>query len=395
LSDRLPNVERANRYLAAAWKAGILTEPVIDTAALECAALGKRDRSAFGSDGSWREAFHRLVAALRDEADLSPLGRTMAHSQIVHLLRARIATTRLLAEAPQATQTPMPPPIIIVGQMRSGTTRVQRLLSCDHRLAHTKAFETLTPIPSPGRRFRARTVLTAIKLLNPETLRIHPTHPQAPDEEFGFLAYGFGPAQFEAQWQIPSFSRWWESADKSDLYRDFDQLVRMNRSARDENPAKSHIFKLPQFCEDLPAILQTYPGAKLIALGRDTDQVVASSASLVWNHMRIQSNSIDKHWVGQEWLRKTRLRQALLDNFVSNRPDVLVIHVDYERMNRDWLGEMERIYAFLGRDLPPALVHKMERWLQSSRTHLGHRYSLDEFGLAPTKVSRAGMALAG
>jgi hypothetical protein len=169
----------------------------------------------------------------------------------------------------------------------------------------------------------------------------------------------------------------------------------MNRSARGEDPAKSHIFKLPQFCEDLPAILQTYPGAKLIVLGRDTDEVVASSASLVWNHMRIQSNSVDKHWVGQEWLRKTRLRQALLEDFLSNRPDVPVIHVDYERMNRDWLGEMERIYAFLDRDLPPALVHKMERWLQSSRTHLGHRYSLDEFGLAPTKVSRAGMALAG
>lgn len=395
MSDRLLNVERANRFLAAAWKAGILTEPLIDAAALERVALGKRDPSEFGSDGNWREAFHRLVASLREEADLNPLGRTMAYSQIVHLLRARIAATRLLAEAPQAAKAPMPPPIIIVGQMRSGTTRVQRLLSCDYRLAHTKAFETLTPVPSRGRHLRAHTVLAAVKLFNPETLRIHPTDPRAPDEEFGFLAFGFGPAQFEAQWRVPSFSRWWESADKSELYGDFDQLVRINRAARGEDTAKCHVFKLPQFCEDLPAILQIFPGAKLIVLGRDTDKVVASSASLVWNHMRIQSDSVDKQWLGQEWLRKTRVRQALLEDFLRNRPDIPVIQVDYEKMNRDWLREMKRIYAFLGRDLPPVVVQRMDSWLHSSRNHLGHRYSLEEFGLTPTKVSRAEMALAG
>lgn len=374
---------------------GVLTDPSIDAAVLEQAALGRQDRSAFGHDQSWREPFERLTAALREEAELNPLGRTMAHSQILHLLRMRMRAAQLHADADTAEDVLMPPPIIIVGQMRSGTTRVQRLLACDPRLAHTKAFETLTPLPSPARRLRAQAILAIVKFLNPETVRIHPTSARAPDEEFGWLAYGFGPAQFEAQWRVPSFSRWWERADKTSLYREFDRLLRINRWARREDPAKPNVLKVPQFCEDLPAILSVYPNARLIVLHRPVDEIVASSASLVWNHMRIQSDSVDKGWVGQEWQRKTLLRERALETFLANRGDVPVIHVDYDGMNRDWLAETRRIYAFLGLDLPQSQVHRMERWLQSSRSHLGHRYSLDEFGLVPQQLSKAEMACAG
>lgn len=395
MSDPLPNVERANRLLTAAWKAGILTEPDIDARALEAIALGGRDRSAFGSDDGWREPFERLVVALREEADLNPLGKTMAYSQIVHLLRARMRASRPFSEAILDQLPAMPAPIIIVGQMRSGTTRLQRLLACDRRLAHTRTFETLTPVPWPARRLRARAILAAVSVLNPLVLRIHPAAPRTADEEFGWLAFGFGPAQFEAQWRVPSFSRWWEKADTTPLYRDFDRLVRLNRLSRRESTTKPHVFKVPQFCEDLPTLLKLYPEAKFIVLGRDADKIVGSSASLVWNHMRIQSESIDKKWVGQEWLRKTRLRQELLESFLRNHPDIPVVRVDYEAMNRDWLAEMKRIYAFLGLDLTPTLIRRMDGWLGSSHSHMGHRYSLEEFGIGAQAANTKEMALAG
>ena len=52
-------------------------------------------------------------------------------------------------------------------------------------------------------------------------------------------------------------------------------------------------------------------------------------------------------------------------------------------MNEDWQEEIARIYDFLGVDLAPQLLDRMRAYLAGERRHLGHRYSLEEFGLGP------------
>lgn len=390
MTNTLPNVARANRLLVAAWNSGLACEPVIESSALLAAALRGRDPVLLGKDDAWRERFERLVTALREEAELNPLGRTMAHRQIVLLLRARMRAVALWNGRDRRHDHAHPAPIIILGQMRSGTTRMQRLLACDPRLTYTRTYETLTPVPMPGRVWRARSVLAGLRLLNAETMRIHPASATAADEEYGWLAFGFGAAQFEAQWRIPGFASWSEQADPSAVYDQFKALMILNAEARGECSAKPWILKAPSFLESLPALLDVFPGARLIVLNRDLDDVVASSASLVWNQMRIQSDGADKAWIGGEWLRKTTLRDARLRHALAARPDHSVVTVDYDAMSRDWRSEMRRVYAFLGLDLPSALLDRMGRWLGSAKQHLGHRYSLDDFGL-----SKAGMAVAG
>ena len=139
---------------------------------------------------------------------------------------------------------------------------------------------------------------------------------------------------------------------------------------------------MPQFLQDLPLVLDLFPDARLICLDRRLDEVVPSSASLVWNQMRIHSDHADPHWVGREWLRKTMLRRRVANRTLTDRTDVSCICVSYEAMNLDWRREMGRIYDFLGLDLPPALVGRMAHWLDSAKDHVGHRYSLGQFGLS-------------
>ncbi|HET9428470.1 MAG TPA: sulfotransferase, partial [Allosphingosinicella sp.] len=135
--EALPNVRRLNRALEAAWRSGLVPAPALASEALEAAALGARPKEAFGPDQSWREPFSVLVHSLQTEADLNPLGKTMAHGQIVMALKARIRGSALWRRHPEILDRPCRPPIIILGQMRSGTTRMQRLLACDDRLTHT------------------------------------------------------------------------------------------------------------------------------------------------------------------------------------------------------------------------------------------------------------------
>ena len=383
----LANVRRLNKALKSCWRSGLVPEPRLESEALEKAALKGRPEDAFGTHFEWRVPLQILTQALAREADLNPLGRTMAHGQMVMALRARMKAAKLWREYPEILEMPVEPPIIILGQMRSGTTRLQRLLACDDRLAHTRLFESLVPVPRFGRRVQAGAILSLLRRLNPGLGRIHPSAVTAPEEEFGLFSFSFGSAQFEAQWRIPSFSRWWEKSPTSDLYLEFRRLLQTIAWSRKARKVRRWVLKAPQFLQDLPTVLETFPGATLLRLQRDPGEVVASSSSLVWNQMRIQSDHSDPVWVGQEWLRKTRLRDEIATRSLGAGTSAHI--VQFEAMNRDWKSEMACIYQHLGLELTPEVEQRMERYVKGARSHRGHHYSLSQFGLSEGEVRSA------
>lgn len=378
----------AGRGLEAAWRAGLSPRPLLEPAAFEAAALGKKSRDAFGPAQEWREPFRLLVESLRDEAALNALGLTMAHGQIVGALKARIRAAALWEKHPEILRQPIPAPIVILGSMRSGTTRLQRLLACDPRFAHTRLFESLSPVPDRARVMKTRASLAALNAFNPEIGRIHPMRAKDPDEEFGLFSVSFGSPQFEAQWRVPRFTAWWEAADAGWLYREFRALLQTIAWARDEAPDKPWVLKAPQFLQDLPAFLTAFPDARLICLDRDIERVVGSSASLVWHQMRIQSDQADRDWIGQEWLRKTRLRQARAAAARAARPDVPQHDVACEAMDESWEGEIARIYDFLGLELTAAVRRRMTAYVAKAKGHRGHSYRLEQFGLSREALAR-------
>lgn len=378
----------ANRGLAGLWRTRLLPRPLLDADALEATALRGRSPDAFGPAQEWRAPFRLLVESLRDEAALNPLGLSMAHGQIVAALRARIRAAALWQAHPEILERPIRAPVVILGPMRSGTTRLHRLLACDPRFAHTRVFESLSPVPGHGRVLKARASLAAIRRFNPALAAIHPMAPHDAEEEFGLFSFSFGSAQLEAQWRVPRFTSWWESTDTSWLYREFRALLQTIGWARGEAAERPWLLKAPQFMQDLPALLRTFPDARLICLDRSLDRVVASSASLVWHQMRIQSDAVEPAWVGREWLRKTLLRIECAMEARRARPDVPQLEVTYEAMDRDWRSEIARIYVFLGEGLTPEVEARMAAYLAGARAHVGHRYSLEQFGLRRERVLR-------
>jgi hypothetical protein len=367
------------------WKSGLAPEPVLEEQALLRAAVGAEDVGCLGDGQAWREPLRILLGALASEADLNPLGRTIAHAQIVGALRARRRALHLWRRHPEIAQRPIEAPVIVLGSMRSGTTRIHRLLACDPRFAHTRLFETIEPVPfgpTDRRPAKAAAVVALLRWLNPALGAIHPTSAYQPEEEFGLYNFSFASAQFEAQWRVPSFSRWWEAAPMEGVYAEFAMLLRTIAWHR-RDPGKTWLLKAPQFMQDLDTVIAAFPGARLICLHRDPAQVVASSASLVWNQMRVQSDAADPQWIGAEWLRKTRLRQERAERVRREHPRVPQIDVDYEAVSRDWRAEMRRVYSFLGYDLQPETEARMAAYLSRSKKHLGHAYSPELFGLPP------------
>jgi hypothetical protein len=380
--------------LRTVWRTGVATEPVLDSDTMIAGAVSAEKSDDFGPE-HWRAPFAVLIDALNREANLNAIGRTLAYGQLMKVLRERLRAHALWRAHPEILDLPLGPPIIVLGSMRSGTTRIQRLLACDDRFAHTRLFESLSPVPERGRGYvdlRAAKIaagLTFLETLNPALAAVHPSRAGLPDEEFGLFSFAFSGAQFQAQWRIPSFARWWEEQDPAAVYREFRQLMQTIAWTRGGRSDRPWVLKAPQFMEEMDALLEVFPDARLLCLGRDAVEVVASSCSLVWQQQRIQSDAADRHWIGREWLHKTshRVRSAAATRAAN--PDVPQLTIDFAAVNRDWQAEMQRIYAFLGEDLTPRALAAMHAYMRGSTRHRGHRYALADFGLAAADVRSA------
>lgn len=375
------------RLLDKAWRAGVLTRPHL----AELSARAEQVPPVAG-EGPWREALARLIDSLGHEAKLSEVGLTFAYVQLARLIEQRRRGAELWARHPEIATIPVASPIVVLGHMRSGTTRMQRMLGCDPALNHTRFFEVTNPFPSriDWRLLESWGQLKLLGLLNPEIHTVHPTSPRAVEEVFGLLAFSFYGAQFEAQWRVPGFARWWEGQNRGWVYAELKRLLQTIAWRRGASSAP-WVLKAPQFMEDLDALLAVFPDARLVCLSREPDAVVASTASLVCHQMQVQSDAVDRRWIGSEWLRKTAVREARCAEVRAARPDVPQLDVDFAAMNADWRGEMRRIYRFLGRELTAQVEQRMARYLSEAEASgfRGHSYRADDFGLDSRAIGAA------
>ncbi len=396
LSQRSRLVGAANRALPALYSAKLLPRPELNARAICDEARREAGAADFGGDW-FRQPLDVLVQALRDEASLNRLGLFAAVGQLKKVIKDRLRAEQFFRAYPEIEKRSLASPVIVVGPMRSGTTRLHRLLAADGRFSHMRSFETVNPVPHPhfrpgGRDRRwviARLALGAVHTFNPTTACVHPTGPFEPEEELGLLVRSIWGMKHEAQWHVPTYGRWSEQQDATPAYEYMARLLRLVGWARGEDDSKPWVLKTPQHMLDLPALLRVFPDARLIFTHREPQRVVGSSCSLVWNQMIIHSDSVDAREIGREWLRKTerqiqRMRKARLAI-----PDRQRIDVRYEDMERDWQAVMRRIYRFLDMDIEPALP-SMASYHSDAGMELHrhpHRYSLAAFGLDPNDVS--------
>ena len=101
-------------------------------------------------DESFRDPMRRMLTCLEDEAQLHPLGRTIMRESLVRALVNRLRLEDQCARHPEIASIPVTAPVFVVGLQRTGTTMLQRLMTCEPRLREMAAWEGLNPAPFPG-----------------------------------------------------------------------------------------------------------------------------------------------------------------------------------------------------------------------------------------------------
>jgi len=341
-----------------------------------------------------------LVRSTNEEAKLNPLGRFLARSNIQRLLSGRLRAQALFRKYPEILQRDIADPVVIVGLARSGTTRLHRLLAADERFAHLKSWESVYPIPDDAS-FKARDAgepdpriaaldqaLKAVLYMGPQIAAVHPLGTQEVEEEIGLLQYAFSTQLFEVINHLPSFAEWLMSHNQKFAYEYLVDLLKLVAWFRGDPQDKPWLLKSPQHMQDLDALLQVFPNARLLCPHRDPVKVVGSSCSMAWNSLVRDNIGIDPHLVGAEWLRKTErmVRKNLEDRRLSpasNQYDIL-----YADITADWQQALAGIYDFLQMPFTEQARSGMAAWLSENAQHKhgAHKYSLAQFGLNESQV---------
>lgn len=386
---RLP-FRAVNQLLRWLWPLGVgkadFTEANLIRAARETTGL-----EDFG-DERFREPLGILLHALDTEADLNPLGRYLQRQSVLRILKHLLWLNELLKKHPEILARKLPPPVVVVGLARSGTTRLHRLLAADKRFLHLEAWESVNPVPWPEsfhagpdpRMTSIEKALKAVLYLSPQIAQVHPLGAHEVEEEVGLIQHAISTQLFEVMAKVPSFSRWLIDNDQTRAYELMVTLLKVVSWFRKDPEDKPWVLKTPQHMQDLDALLNVFPDARLVFSHRDPVKAVGSACSMTWNSIVRDTDNVTPEWVGSVWFPKT---VQMVEKTLRVRDERVAegqgIDVYYANINADWRAELGRVYDWLGMPLTEEAEQSMREWVATNAQHKhgAHKYSLADFGL--------------
>ena len=128
LPSRSGLVSVANAVLTGLHKCALVPEVDLDVQAMCALAREQTGLQDFG-DPWFLKPLAVLVEALKEEAALNAIGRFAATGQFLKVMRERLWAQHWFESEREILAEPLEPPVIVVGPMRSGTTRLHRLLA--------------------------------------------------------------------------------------------------------------------------------------------------------------------------------------------------------------------------------------------------------------------------
>ncbi len=374
----------------------------IDAGVLIDQATASAGLDDFGGD-SWREGLDRLLDSLNREAALSELGVAVASDEIVGYLTSRLQVVDERRRHPAIADAPVEPPMVIIGQGRTGTTILYDVLAQDPVVRVPLTWEVEHPCPPPetatyGTDPRIEEVdarLAGIDLVLPDFRAMHPMGARLAQECVRITALEFRSFIFPTQYRVPSYARWLlDEADMAPAYR-WHRVFLQHLQSR--HPATRWVVKSPGHIWHLGALLAEYPDALLVQTHRDPLRIIASLGSLVPTLRSLASDEVSVPGASAEFADYIiegldRSLEARLDGTV---PAEQVVDTQFAAFMADPLATVATIYQRLGLELTPEAERRMRAFLDTHAQdqHGGHRYTFAATGLdeAELRARHAGL----
>jgi hypothetical protein len=367
-----------------------MTELVLDAERLVEQAREATGLDDFGEDG-WREGLGRVIEALREEGRLSELGVMIAAGEILTYLSNRLGVVDEHRRRPENAAADVVPPIVVIGQARTGTTILHDLLAQDPASRVPASWEVDRPCPPPEtatyetdpRVEEIQGQIDASEMLIPGFLSMHPIGARLAQECVRITGSEFRSMIFPTQYRAPSYARWLlDEADMAPAYRWHRTFLQHLQS---RHAATRWVLKSPGHIWCLGALLDEYPNALLVQTHRDPLRIIASLSSLIAVLRRLASDETSIPEAAAEYAGYVL---EGVDRSVTAREDGTVpagrvVDVQFGAFMADPFKTIHEIYDRLGLELTGESEARMHAFLAEhpADKHGGHRYTFADTGL--------------
>lgn len=346
----------------------------------------------FGAD-DWREGLQLLVDALTHEAALNRVGVLAAQKELKYLLTARLGIVAHRNAHPHVAQADITPPVVIVGQARTGTTILHDLLAQDPAARVPLTWEVERPCPPPEsasydtdpRIAAVDSRIAAVGAVMPELFRMHPMGAQLGQECVCLTTSAFRSILFATEYRIPSYANWvFDEADHQPAYA-WHRIFLQHLQSR--HPARRWVLKSPGHIWTLGELNTAYPGALLVQTHRDPLRIIASVTSMYTTLRGTTSDEVDPTEIAGEWAE--RIIDGLNRSVTARRDGTVdtsrVVDIRFADFMRDQIGTVERVYSELGMPFTGEVHGRVSDFLAAHQQdkHGGHRYTFSATGLDP------------
>lgn len=301
-------------------------------------------------------------------------------------------------------------PVFIIGNPRSGTTFLQRLLARDpENFLAMRTWEifaapsilsrkTLSFATSTARAIGVRVSRRIRKLesLWKDSDRIHRLKLRAPEEDEYLLIHIF------SNLKIWSFAAMEEEADPfiffddimpdADKARimDFYQACIQRHVHYHGGGAKHYLAKNPNFSPMIKTLLDRFPDGKFIYLIRTPLKAIPSHISLKEREWQMLGSPLEKYACRDFILKASEHWYEYPLQVLKELPDDQQIVVRFDDLVSNTKGTIQEIYQRLGLALTPAFSDLLTEETEKARNHRSqHHYSIEEMGLDPQALQNS------
>lgn len=374
-------------------------EPNLDADALMAAATAETGLDDFGPPGV-RDDLAVYLRAVLEEANLSPMGLMGLQGFVQRVLVNRLRFHGDLKRHPEILDEDGTDPIIITGLFRTGTTKLQRMMSADPGVQGLTFWRILNPAPFPDagpgepdpRIAMAEEYVSLLEQYHPEFIAGHPWQTHEPDEDSLLLWMTFAHLSNAGVGNVPSYVdrvRTRPQRPNYDYLRMLTQYLQWQDGGKRGRP---WVLKSPTHIGNLEAIFEAFPNATLVHCHRDPVVVTASFARLFELFWGLFGSQVPLDEIGPILLR---LWSSEMDGNLDQRDrlgqSASIVDVRYDDIVDDPVAVLGGIYDRHGRSLTAEGTEAMQRWAADNPQHRfgKHQYTLEACGLTEEEIRSA------
>ncbi|MDZ7605869.1 MAG: sulfotransferase [Cyclobacteriaceae bacterium] len=328
-----------------------------------------------------------LIKSINEEAGLHPFGQLMIREKLISQIENRLWAEYWFHKYPEILKQDVLPIVLVTGLQRTGTTKMQRLLSEQAGARGLMSWEALYPAPignkneTKKRIARTKRNERAVRWISPTFHTIHPIHTHKPEEDVLLLDVHFMSTSSEAIMHVPTYANWLSKQDATEAYRYEKKLLQLLQWQRSGG---FWVIKSPHHLLHLENFLSVFPKTKVIWMHRQPEQCVPSFLSMLYYSRSMFVKDVDKDLIKAHWLPKIKAMLRSGIEFDARHPDRIldVYFSDFMQMERSVLGD---VHAFIkeNRKKNGAMNNTYHKSFQSK-----HRYTLMDWGLNPHMIQQ-------